>query len=112
MLLNIGVFGTGLFLFERAVGGVQHSHGRGHVSLPDRVHLQNVMVAMFIITKREDMEKLVFQPGRPRRHPLGGGGRLQQPGDGHSAHGGLEKGGPVPAPGPSGAGPQRICHHL
>ena len=61
MLLNIGVFGTGLFLFDRQ--SVVYSilmAGVMYLCL-DRVHLQNVMVAMFIITKREDMEKLVFQ---------------------------------------------------
>lgn len=112
MLLNIGVFGTGLFLFDRQ--SVVYSilmAGVMYLCL-DRVHLQNVMVAMFIITKREDMEKLVFPAAGRGVTRWGGGGRLQQPGDGHSAHGGLEKGGPVPAPGPSGAGPQRICHHL
>lgn len=61
MLLNIGVFGTGLFLFDRQ--SVVYSilmAGVMYLCL-DRVHLQNVMVAMFIITKREDMEKLWFQ---------------------------------------------------
>ena len=56
MLLNIGVFGTGLFLFDRQ--SVVYSilmAGVMYLCL-DRVHLQNVMVAMFIITKREDME--------------------------------------------------------
>ena len=107
MLLNIGVFGTGLFLFDRQ--SVVYSilmAGVMYLCL-DRVHLQNVMVAMFIITKREDMEKLVFQrAGRGVTRWVGEGAYR------HSAHGGLEKGGPVPAPGPSGAGPQRICHHL
>ena len=84
MLLNIGVFGTGLFLFDRQsvvysilMAGVMYlCLDRVHLQnvvvysilmagvmylCLDRVHLQNVMVAMFIITKREDMEKLVFQ---------------------------------------------------
>ena len=40
----------------------------------DRVHLQNVMVAMFIITKREDMEKL-YQ-GRAAGGGIGGVGEF------------------------------------
>ena len=70
------------------------------------------MVAMFIITKREDMEKLVFQrAGRGVTRWVGEGAYSSQETD-ILLNGGLEKGGPVPAPGPSGAGPQRICHHL
>lgn len=105
MLLNIGVFGTGLFLFDRAVGGVQHSHGRGYVSLPGPGPPAKCDGGHVYHHQAGGHGKTGVPAGRPRRHPLGGGGRLQQPGDGHSAHGGLEKGGPVPAPGPSGAGP-------
>ncbi len=97
MLLNIGVFGRGLFLLKRQESVVcTHSHGRGYVSLLDRgPPAKIVMVAMFIITKREEHGKTVLQ--RAGRGVTRGGGRALkavQETD-YYAHGGVSKKGPL-----------------
>lgn len=61
MFLNIAVFGIGLFIFEQSIVIYSIIFACVCYYCLDRSHLQNVMVAMFIITKKPEMEQWIFE---------------------------------------------------
>ena len=58
MILNVFVYGIGLLLFEQDVVVYSIIFGCTTYLTLDRMHLQNVMVTMLIITKSEAMEQV------------------------------------------------------
>lgn len=61
MLLNALVFGIGLVVYDRQAVIYSIIFACAMYLCLDRMHLQNVMVTMLVITKSEAMEQLVFQ---------------------------------------------------
>lgn len=61
MLINVVVYGIGLLVFDREVVVYSVLFACATYLTLDRMHLQNVMVTLLIITKSQDMEQLVFE---------------------------------------------------
>ena len=82
MILNVFVYGIGLLLFEQDVVVYSIIFGCTTYLTLDRMHLQNVMVTMLIITKSEAMEQLVFRyAGRGVTKWTGVGAYSNEPSD-------------------------------
>ena len=61
MALNFAVYGVGFLFFDRQVVVYSILFTCVTFLCLDRAHLQNVMVTMLIITKKPEMEQLVFE---------------------------------------------------
>ena len=82
MILNVFVYGIGLLLFEQDVVVYSIIFGCTTYLTLDRMHLQNVMVTMLIISKSEAMEQLVFRyAGRGVTKWTGVGAYSNEPSD-------------------------------
>lgn len=61
MLMNFFVFGIGFFLFPKRIVAYSILFSCVTSLCIDRMHLQNVMVTMMIVTKEAGMEELIFR---------------------------------------------------
>lgn len=60
MMINVMVFGIGIFVFNLQSVIYSVLMAVMQYTFVDKVHLQNVFVTMFIVTKAPEMEQLVF----------------------------------------------------
>lgn len=60
MMINVMVFGIGIFVFNLQSVIYSVLMAVMQYTFVDKVHLQNVFVTMFIVTKTPEMEQLVF----------------------------------------------------
>lgn len=60
MMLNVGVFGAGFLFFDPQLVAYSIIFATVTQFCLDRVHLQNIMITMIIITKLPNMEQMIF----------------------------------------------------
>ncbi len=61
IIINVVVYGIGLLIFDQDIVVYSIIFGCVTCLTLDRMHMQNVMVTMMIITKSIDMEQLIFK---------------------------------------------------